>query len=133
MLTLRLPAMIASIRAVGPALSGLPGWDLMSAGKQHDVLLATTELVVNAIVHGSKGGESSWITIKADINPQEIVIVVINQGSGFDYSKVADPSIGVNRERPGGRGLFVVGSLADLLTVECQDGECRVTIHFACP
>lgn len=130
MLTLRLPSLVASIRALGPALSGLPGWELMSAGKQHDVLLATTELVTNAIVHGNQSDSSRSVLVTAEINTEEIVIVVADQGPGFDPDTLADPTQVAAREKPSGRGLFVVRQLADRVTVDRSDQSCRVTIIF---
>lgn len=131
MLTLRLPTMVASIRALGPALSGLPGWELMSAGKKHDVLLATTELVTNAIVHGNKLNPDCSVLVTAEINNGEIVIVVADQGSGFDLAAIADPTEQSHRERSSGRGLFVVRNLADQVIVDRSAESCRVTITFS--
>lgn len=131
MLTLRLPTMVASIRAIQPALSGLPGWEHMSAGKQHDVVLATTELVTNAIVHGNRSDQSRSVLVTAEINTEEIVIVVADQGTGFVLESLPDPTQGAFREMPGGRGLHVVQQLADRVTIDSSDESCRVTIRFS--
>ncbi|MFM8770814.1 MAG: ATP-binding protein [Candidatus Kapaibacterium sp.] len=128
MLTLRLPTVVHSIRAIQPALSGLPGWMNMSAGKQHDVVLVATELVTNAIIHGNKGQAERTVMLNVDIGNEEIVIVVVDEGSGFDPAAIADPTTESNRELPSGRGLWVVRNLVETLTVDCADNQCRVTI-----
>lgn len=128
MLTLRLPTVIASIRAIQPALSGLPGWELMSAGQQHNVVLVATELVTNAIIHGNKGQADRSVMLNVDIGNEEIVIVVVDEGSGFDLAAIADPTTEDNRELLSGRGLWVVRSLVETITVDCADDQCRVTI-----
>jgi len=130
MLTLRLPTMVASIRAIQPALSGLPGWEQLSDVRQHDVVLATTELVTNAVVHGNQSDPSRSVLVTAEINTEEIVIVVADQGTGFDLETLVDPTQADARENPGGRGLFVVRKLADRVTVDRSDELCRVTIIF---
>lgn len=128
MLTLRLPTVIASIRAIQPALSGLPGWMNMSEVKQHDVVLVATELVTNAIIHGNKGQAERSVMLNVDIGNEEIVIVVVDEGSGFDLAAIADPTTEDNRELLSGRGLWVVRSLVETITVDYADDQCRVTI-----
>ena len=128
MLTLRLPSILQSIRAIQPAFSGLPGWMNISAVKQHDAVLVATELVTNAIIHGNMGQAERTVMLNVDIVNEEIVIVVADEGSGFDLTAIADPTTEANRQLPSGRGLWVVRSLVETIIVDCADDQCRVTI-----
>jgi serine/threonine-protein kinase RsbW len=128
MLTLRLPSILQSIRAIQPALSGLPGWMNIPAVKQHDAVLVASELVTNAIIHGNMGQADRTVMLNVDIVNEEIVIVVTDEGSGFDLAAIANPTAEANRELSSGRGLWVVRSLVETIIVDCADDQCRVTI-----
>ncbi len=130
MLTLRLPTLIASVRAIGPAFSGLPDWSLLPSTMQHNVVLATTELVTNAIFHGNRQEAQRLVHVSVELGTDEIVIVVTDEGQGFDVSSIADPTSDALRELEGGRGLHTVRTLADALTFEHTESGHSVTIRF---
>lgn len=130
MLTLRLPTLIASIRAIEPALSGLPDWPQLTGSMQHNVVLATTELVTNAIIHGNRGEAHRSVHVSVELGTDEIIIVVTDEGQGFDVESVPDPTSPALREREGGRGLHTVQRLADALTFEHTESGHSVTIRF---
>jgi serine/threonine-protein kinase RsbW len=130
MLTLRLPNVVASIRAIGPAVSGLAEWSQLTPQRQHDVVLATIEVVMNAIVHGNRREPQRSVLLSAEFTSDEIVIVVTDEGQGFDVESVPDPTSPALRESEGGRGLHTVYSLADALTFKHTESGHSVTIRF---
>lgn len=130
MLTLRLPNVVDSIRAIGPAVSGLAEWAQLTPQRQHDVVLATIEIVMNAIVHGNRREPQRSVLMSIEFTSDEIVIVVTDEGQGFDVASVPDPTRADLREREGGRGLHTVRSLADALTFEHTQSGHSVTIRF---
>ena len=133
MIHLHLPSILQSIRAIEPAFSGLPVWSRLSAARRHDVVLATTELVSNAIIHGNRLERDRIVGVFVEDKNVEIVIVVEDEGQGFDPESVADPLDPERREQLGGRGLHVVRALVDQLTFEHVAGRHRVTITIQCP
>lgn len=130
MLTLRLPTLITSIRAIEPALSGLPEWPLLTGSMQHNVVLATTELVTNAIMHGNRGQAQRLVHVSVELGTDEIVIVVADEGEGFDATLIPDPTSDERREREGGRGLHTVRRLVDAISFERTESGHSVTIRF---
>ena len=87
----------------------------------HDDVAANIELVVgeainNAIIHGNKGDVSKMVTINAEVSPENILTVTVqDEGDGFDYNRIADPTLPENIENPTGRGVFLMKQLADLV------------------
>ncbi|MDD2198049.1 MAG: ATP-binding protein [Bacteroidales bacterium] len=77
------------------------------------VLIATIEAVNNAIVHGNKFDINKMVNVCVQIFDNSIHIYVKDQGSGFNFEDVPDPTIPENLENISGRGVFLMKNLAD--------------------
>ncbi|MBU3699925.1 MAG: ATP-binding protein [Candidatus Kapabacteria bacterium] len=130
MLHLRLPSVLQSIRALEPSVSGLPEWGGLSESKRHDVLLCMMEIVTNAITHGNGLDTGRMVDVSIDITLSEIVIVVADQGGGFDAASLPDPTSEGRRDLDGGRGIHTVRTLADDVTFSRSESGHFVTIRF---
>jgi Anti-sigma regulatory factor (Ser/Thr protein kinase) len=71
--------------------------------------------VNNAIVHGNKQNEEKDVIVNITIEKGELHIVVKDQGKGFDYENVPDPTAPENIENISGRGIFLMRKLSDKL------------------
>lgn len=78
-----------------------------------NILVSSVEAVNNAIIHGNKLDESKSVFVKIEINDNILSIRVRDEGPGFDFNNVADPTLPENIEKPHGRGLFLIRHLAD--------------------
>ncbi len=76
-------------------------------------LIATIEAVNNSIVHGNKLDETKKVDITVVVNDNQIVITIIDEGKGFDFNNVPDPTTPENIENVSGRGVFLMKKLAD--------------------
>ena len=77
------------------------------------MLIATVEGVNNSIVHGNKEDETKKVTITFFIEKNEIKIFIEDEGPGFNYTNVPDPTIPENIENIHGRGVYLMKHLAD--------------------
>jgi len=77
------------------------------------MLIATVEAVNNAIVHGNKEDESKTVNIDFVIEQSVIRIFIEDQGPGFGFNNVPDPTIPENIENIHGRGVYLMKHLAD--------------------
>lgn len=88
-----------------------------------NVMIATTEAVNNSIIHGNKGDGSKTVTVRvAATHTYRLKIEVEDQGNGFDYANLKDPTAPENLENPGGRGVFLMSHLCDELNF-AEDGR----------
>jgi len=94
-----------------------------------NVLISLTEAANNAILHGNKGDEKKEVTIDytLDERGKNLSFIVRDQGPGFDYNHLPDPTAPENLEKTSGRGVFLMMQLADMVvfsdrgaTVEMQ-------------
>lgn len=87
-----------------------------------DVLIAMTEAVNNAIVHGNKLHEDKMVVVEYELQERNLYFKITDQGAGFDFDNVPDPTSPENLEKPNGRGVFLMRSLADECAFE-DDGR----------
>ena len=78
-----------------------------------NVLIAMTEGVNNAIVHGNKLDETKSVSVSCAIDEKTMVFRITDEGPGFDYDNLPDPTAPENIEKPHGRGVFLMRHLAD--------------------
>ncbi len=81
-----------------------------------NIMIAVTEAVNNAIRHGNRGMKSKNVSLTLMINDSAIRFRIEDEGSGFDYDNLPDPTAPENIEKPGGRGIFLMKHLSDDVT-----------------
>lgn len=92
------------------------------------MLIATVEAVNNSIVHGNKEDETKKVTVTFTINDDKISIYIQDEGPGFNFQRVPDPTIPENIENIHGRGVYLMRHLAD--NVFFHDDGKKVEIQF---
>ena len=95
-----------------------------------NVMISTLEAVTNAIRHGNGLGSDKEVRVNVFERPDRLQIVVRDQGAGFSPDEVADPTDPEFLLREGGRGVFLIQSLADQCDYE-DDGR-TVRMTFVC-
>lgn len=93
-----------------------------------NILVALTEAVNNAIHHGNQANPKKNIDISFKSQPDRISFIVKDEGPGFVYDNLPDPTSPENIEKPNGRGVFLMRKLADNVTFE--DNGSKVILDF---
>ena len=83
-----------------------------------NILIALSEAVNNAIIHGNKNILEKEALIEASFAENLLTFTVSDQGEGFDFSDLPDPTLPENLEKPQGRGIFLMNHLADGVVFE---------------
>jgi serine/threonine-protein kinase RsbW len=80
-----------------------------------NVLVSVTEAVNNAIYHGNGSDPEKWVNLALVYNAElkKISFIVKDEGPGFDYTNLPDPTAPENITMIGGRGVFLIKQLAD--------------------
>ena len=81
-----------------------------------NVLVSVTEAVNNAIVHGNKEDKTKKVRLGLKKNKKSVRFVVEDEGAGFDYDNLPDPTSPENLDKVKGRGIFLIRSLSDKTT-----------------
>ena len=93
-----------------------------------NIMVSLTESVNNAIIHGNQSDESKSVKLSLEIVDNALVFTVEDEGPGFDYDNLPDPTAPENLEKIGGRGIFLMKHLADDVKFE-NEGR-KVLLHF---
>ncbi|HIP31980.1 MAG TPA: ATP-binding protein [Crocinitomicaceae bacterium] len=94
-----------------------------------NVLIAVTEAVNNAILHGNKQNKELNVDLFVGDKETDFCFSVKDYGSGFDFNNLPDPTAPENIEKEDGRGIFLMRSLAE--EVEFIDDGRNVNIYFS--
>lgn len=93
-----------------------------------NLLIALTEAVNNAIKHGNQEDPNKMVNLEYSASADEIEFKIKDEGKGFDYDNLPDPTDPKNIENPNGRGVFLMKNLAD--EVEFLDEGRTVQLKF---
>ncbi len=93
-----------------------------------NILISLTEAVNNAIIHGNRSDTSKTVEIRSAKSRDRLSFVVKDQGRGFDYKNLPDPTSMENRYRCGGRGVFLMRELCDCISF--KDNGSAVELKF---
>ena len=88
-----------------------------------DFAICVTEAVNNAILHAHHSDASKHVDIHFDRMPDGLQVRVCDEGEGFDYKELPDPTLPENIMKEGGRGIHVIRNLMDRLEIRpCKTG-----------
>lgn len=112
---LKLSSKTGSVSAVEPFVEKLVSRYKLDPDKQCNILISLTEAVTNAIVHGNCEQEAKTVQVRSRKNRDCIAVRVSDEGHGFDYNSIPDPTMPENLCKCGGRGVFLMKQLSDHL------------------
>ncbi len=87
------------------------------------LMIAVTEVVMNAIVHGNKGNVYKKVKIYIEHDDKSIKIVVMDEGDGFDIQRLPDPTDVENILDIHGRGVFIARAMVDEFFYQHHEGS----------
>lgn len=94
-----------------------------------NVLIAVTEAFNNAIIHGNKLDRSLTVQLGVGENSADFCFSIKDEGVGFDFNNLSDPTAPENIEKENGRGIFLMKTLAE--AVEFGNEGREVTMYFS--
>jgi serine/threonine-protein kinase RsbW len=91
--------------------------------------ISLTEAVNNAIIHGNKNDETKKVQIYAHRKENGVAFCVTDEGAGFNHNRVPDPTCAEKLECCGGRGVYIMKTLADKIVF--ADNGSTVEMYFS--
>jgi serine/threonine-protein kinase RsbW len=113
-------------RSIGTVLTAMDatGYPDEAIRKMKIVL---TELLVNAIIHGNRRNPSRRVVMGHVIRRKYATVSIMDEGTGFDPSKVPDPTLPENLERPCGRGIYIVRHYVESVVFNAVGNRVTIT------
>lgn len=128
--SLRLPSDRQNITMVEPFLRSISELETLGPTRFHDLHLAVTEAVNNAIIHAHACRADLLVHVDVGISAGEVIVFVRDFGPGFDPSSIPDPRLPENLLLEGGRGVFLIRNLADVVEFRHADPGMAVMIKY---
>ena len=110
---LNIPSEIGNLRLVEKAIDELSLELDLSDEVYGNVLVATMEATNNAIIHGNNSDPQKNVKIEIHLEKKQLKVHIEDQGRGFDFSSIPDPTSPENLEKINGRGIFLMERLSD--------------------
>lgn len=115
---IKIPSKIENLRKVEKIIDDISGEFKISEDVYGNILIASLEAANNAIMHGNKLDESKDVTIEFKLEGKILSVQVNDEGGGFDYEHIPDPTAPENLENVNGRGIFLMEKLSDKISFQ---------------
>lgn len=127
--TLQLPSRIDSITTLENFIDTLREKYSFSDEVYANVLTCLSEATVNAIIHGNKENPNKKVYINLEvIEEKRLIFTISDEGNGFNFNNLPDPTAPENLENLTGRGVFIIKRLADQCIFNSRGNE--LELHF---
>lgn len=121
-ISIQIPSMMENIRMIESFIDNAKERFHLDDDIYGNIMIAVTEAVNNAIKHGNGGDKRKNVSLGLSLNESTIKFTVKDEGSGFKYDELPDPTAPENLEKPGGRGIFLMKHLSDEVAFK-EDGR----------
>lgn len=108
-----MPALTENIRMIESFIDNAREKFHLDDDMYGNIMIAVTEAVNNAIKHGSQNDSTMNVLLSLLVDGSTLMFRIEDQGKGFDFTHLPDPTSPENLEKPGGRGIFLMKNLAD--------------------
>ena len=127
-ISIQVPSIMENIRMIESFIDNAKDRYHLDDDIYGNIMIAVTEAVNNAIKHGNSNDKGKNVHLSLSLEESMIKFVIKDEGTGFDYLNLPDPTSPENLEKPGGRGIFLMKHLSD--EVEFKDAGREVILSF---
>jgi serine/threonine-protein kinase RsbW len=125
---LSVPSELSSLSIVESLIDRVCGSLGVHEDAYGNILIAVTEAVNNAVIHGNQYNSNVDIDVEVLDVDDRLCFSIKDKGNGFDFDNLPDPTAPENLEKENGRGIFLIKNLADDLVFD--EGGRVVNIFF---
>ena len=95
-----------------------------------NVLIAVTEAVNNAVHYGNQEDVTKVINLNFTSIKNKLVVTIKDEGDGFDYESLPDPTDPDNLEKLEGRGIYLMKHLSDSISFSENGSKVELVFKF---
>ena len=127
-INIQIPSLTDNVRIIESFIDNAKDQFRLNDDIYGNIMIAVTESVNNAIRHGNQGDTKKNVNLSLQLKDNAIVFHIEDEGNGFDYQNLPDPTAPDNIDQPGGRGIFLMKHLSD--EVNFHNDGCVVELIF---
>lgn len=128
-INIQIPSLTDNLRIVESFIDNVKEKFSLDDDIYGNIMISVTESVNNAIHHGNKQDKSKNVSVTLNLNESQVRFTIQDQGKGFDFHNLPDPTEPDNLEKLGGRGIFLMKNLADEVHFE-DEGRIVILVFY---
>jgi serine/threonine-protein kinase RsbW len=129
-ISISIPSLAENIRIVESFIDNAKERLSLNDDIYGNIMIAVTESVNNAIIHGNNNDRSKNVNLSFQMEENTIVFFVEDEGTGFNYHNLPDPTAPDNIDKPGGRGVFLMKALSDELEFLNEGTKIKLSFYL---
>ncbi len=130
-INIQIPSLTENLRIVESFIDNVKEKFNLNDDIYGNIMISVTESVNNAIYHGNKQDKSKNVSITLHLNENQVKFCIQDQGPGFDFNDLPDPTEPDNIEKLGGRGIFLMKNLADEVHFNDEGREVELVFYLS--
>lgn len=95
-----------------------------------DIRLCVEETLRNAVVHGNQENKKSSVKIDYWLEGNKFIVEIEDEGRGFDYKNLPNPTHEDNIMKSSGRGIYLVRHLMDEVIFNDKGNKVRLVKYI---
>jgi serine/threonine-protein kinase RsbW len=127
---IQIPSLIENIRVIESFIDNSKDEFEFEDDIYGNIMVAVTESVNNAIRHGNKFDKDKNVYLTLQVEDNKLLFEVEDEGPGFDYENLPDPTAPENLESPGGRGIFLMRNLCDEVNFDNEGKKVQLIFNI---
>lgn len=128
---IQIPSLPENIRIVESFIDNVKEKYQLDDDIYGNIMIAVTESVNNAILHGNLSDNTKNVHLKLSLNQSLIKFIVKDEGKGFDFKNLDDPTLPENLDKPGGRGIFLMKNLCDEVLFKDNGSTAELSFYLS--
>ncbi len=126
---IQIPSLIENIRVIESFIDNSKDEFEFEDDIYGNIMVAVTESVNNAIRHGNKFDKDKNVYLTLQVEDNKLFFEVEDEGPGFDFANLPDPTAPENLESPGGRGIFLMRNLCDEVNFDSSGRKVQLVFN----
>jgi serine/threonine-protein kinase RsbW len=123
-----IPSLIENIQVIESFIDNAKDTFEINDDLYGNIMISVTECISNAIVHGNQSNPAKMVHLELKMEPGLLCCSIEDEGSGFDFTNLPDPTEPEHIEKIGGRGIFLMRHLSD--EVKFEEGGKKTILSF---
>lgn len=112
-ISIQIPSLSENIRMIESFIDNAKDQFHLNDDIYGNIMIAVTESVHNAIQHGNRCDSKKNVHLTLSLQENTLTFLIQDEGRGFDFHELPDPTSPENVGSPGGRGIFLMKHLSD--------------------
>lgn len=129
-ISIEIPSLIENIRIVESFIDNAKDKYQLEDDLYGNIMIAVVESVNNAIIHGNGLAKEKSVQLSMTLADSSVVFTIKDQGKGFNFNKLPDPTSPENLTKTGGRGIFLMKHLADEVSFKNEGQQVDLTFYL---